>query len=49
MSVTSDVIERIDSDESAVHVRDLVQNDKMRIIREMAEELGVCCGCCQAT
>jgi hypothetical protein len=48
MSIRSDVLERMDSDESVVHVRDLVQNDKIRIIREMAEEVGICNGSCQA-
>lgn len=49
MSIRSDVLERMDSDEWVLHVRDLVQNDKIQIIREMSEEAGVCNGCCQTT
>jgi hypothetical protein len=49
MSIGSDVLERMDSDESVVHVRDLVQNDKIQIIREMTEEVGICNDSCQTT
>jgi hypothetical protein len=42
-------VRSVDSDESVVHVRDLVQNYKIRIIREMAEGVGICYDSCQAT
>jgi hypothetical protein len=49
MSVRSDVLQPVGSDESVVHVRDLVQKNKIWAIREMFEEVGICYGSCQAT